>query len=333
MVLLMFAIMRQMNIIATINKNTAFFYWLQTVSKWDTSYAFEHPLFTYYYQVIQPTDNLILSQVRTIIQSDPNPYDILRKLYGGEFDDEKSRLIAHISTPLIDRFDSIWQDCHENLGIWRDVVNDFSYNDLYMQLQKIAVFLGLEKQAIKDNSIFLLPPRLKASSPAGHKISSSNFILLRPPYSFNDQKKEAVRIVILHEYAHGLIQQSKLFQEAGRLSYETLILPKKLVSPPGYTWRSVYNELLAYCIASRTIGGYLNPQLTGKPCPTIDDMRLSFERLLAKRRPTSNQIINWASLHMLPKLTDYIEEGKLIDAAIFEPAIKVVDELHIYMLS
>lgn len=67
MALLMFAIMRQMNIIATINKNTAFFYWLQTVSKWDTSYAFEHPLFTYYHQVIQPADNLILSQVRTII--------------------------------------------------------------------------------------------------------------------------------------------------------------------------------------------------------------------------------------------------------------------------
>ena len=100
------------------------------------------------------------------------------------------------------------------------------------------------------------------------------------------------------------------------------------MSPSGYTWRSVYNELLAYCIASRTIGGYLSPQLTGRSCPTIDDMRLSFERLLAKRRPTSNQIINWASLHMLPKLTDYIEEGKLIYAAIFEPAIKVVDELH-----
>ena len=328
MVLLMFAIMRQMNIIATINKNTAFFYWLQTVSKWDTSYAFEHPLFTYYHQVIQPADNLILSQVRTIIQSDPNPYDILRKLYGGEFDDEKSRLIAHISTPLVDRFDSIWQDCHENLDAWRDVINDFSYNDLYMQLQKIAVFLGLEKQAIKDNAIFLLPPRLKASNPAGHKISSSNFILLRPPYLFNDQKKEAVRIVILHEYAHGLIQQSKLFQEAGRSSYEKFILPKKLVSPPGYTWRSVYNELLAYCIASRTIGGgYLSPQLTGKPRSTVNDMRPSFDRLLAKRKPTSNQIINWASLHMLPKLTDYIEGGKLIDAAIFEPAIKVVDEL------
>ena len=53
-----------------------------------------------------------------------------------------------------------------------------------------------------------------------------------------------------------------------------------------------------------------------------------FKRLLAKRKPTSNQIINWASLHMLPKLTDYIEGGKLIDAAIFEPAIKVVGELH-----
>ena len=69
-------------------------------------------------------------------------------------------------------------------------------------------------------------------------------------------------------------------------------------------------------------------QLTGKSRPTTDDMRPSFERLLAKRKPTLNQIINWASLHMLPKLADYIEEGKLIDAAIFESAIKVVDEMH-----
>ena len=316
-----------MNIVATLNKNVAFFYWLQTVSKWDKSYAFEHPLFTYYRHVIQPADEPILSQVRDIIQSDSNPYDILRKLYSEKFDNKNLRLIAHISAPLMDRFDSIWQDCHENLVMWRNAINDFSYDDLYLQLQKIAVFLGLDRRAIQDSTLFLLPPRPEASGPAGHKISSSNFILLRPTYSFNDQKKEAVRIVILHEYAHGLIQQSKLFQEAGRLSYETLILPKKLVSPIGYTWRSVYNELLAYCIASRTIGGYLSPQLTGRPYPAVDDLRPSFDRLLAKRKPTSNQIINWASLHMLPKLTDYIEEGKLIDAAIFESAIKIIYEL------
>ena len=316
-----------MNIVATLNKNVAFFYWLQTVSKWDKSYVFEYPLFTYYRHVIQPADEPILLQVRAIIQSDSNPYDILRKLYSEKFDNKNLRLIAHISAPLMDRFDSIWQDCHENLVMWRNAINDFSYDDLYLQLQKIAVFLGLDRRAVQDSTVFLLPPRPEASGPAGHKISSSNFILLRPHYSFNDQKKEAVRIVILHEYAHGLIQQSKLFQEAGRLSYETLILPKKLVSPSGYTWRSVYNELLAHCIASRTIGGYLNPQLTGKPYPAVDEVRPSFERLLAERKPTSNQIINWASLHMLPKLTDYIEEGKLIDAAIFESAIKVVDEL------
>ena len=317
-----------MNIVATLNKNVAFFYWLQTVSKWDKSYAFEYPLFTYYRHVIQPADEPILSQVRAIIQSDSNPYDILRKLYSKKFDNENLRLIAYISAPLMDRFDSIWQDCHENLVMWRNAINDFSYDDLYPQLQKIAVFLGLDRQAVQDSTVFLLPPRPEASGPAGHKISSSNFILLRPTYLLNDEEKEAIKTVMLHEYAHGLIQQSKLFQEAGRLSYETLILPKKLVSPPGYTWRSVYNELLAYCIASRTIGGYLSPQLTGSPYPAVDELRPSFERLLAKRKPTSTQIINWASLHMLPKLTDYIEEEKLIDTAIFEPAIKVVDELH-----
>ena len=56
-------------------------------------------------------------------------------------------------------------------------------------------------------------------------------------------------------------------------------------------------------------------------------MRPSLERLLAKRKPTSNQIINWTSLHMLPKLTDYIEEGKTIDAVIFESAVLLIDEL------
>jgi len=56
-------------------------------------------------------------------------------------------------------------------------------------------------------------------------------------------------------------------------------------------------------------------------------MRPSFERLLAKRKPTSNKIINWTGLHMLPKLTDYIEEGKTIDAVIFEPAVFLINEL------
>lgn len=30
---------------------------------------------------------------------------------------------------------------------------------------------------------------------------------------------------------------------------------------------------------------------------------------------------------MLPKLTDYIEEGKTIDAVIFEPAVLLTNEL------
>ena len=68
-------------------------------------------------------------------------------------------------------------------------------------------------------------------------------------------------------------------------------------------------------------------QLTGKSRPTTDDMRPSFKRLLAKRKLTSNQIINCTSSHMLPKLTDYIEEGKTIDAVIFEPAVLLINEL------
>ena len=72
---------------------------------------------------------------------------------------------------------------------------------------------------------------------------------------------------------------------------------------------------------------YYQIQLTGKSRPTTDDMRPSLERLLAKRKPTSNQIINWTSLHMLPKLTDYIEEGKTIDAVIFESAVLLINEL------
>ena len=238
-------------------------------------------------------------------------------------------LITKTSVSLLIFLLLLWIDLivFGKIVMWRNAINDFSYDDLYLQLQKIAVFLGLDRRAVQNSTLFLLPPRPEASGPAGHKISSSNFILLRPTYLFNDQKKEAIKTVMLHEYAHGLIQQSKLFQEAGRLSYETFILPKKLVSPIGYTWRSVYNELLAYCIASRTIGGYLSPQLTGRSYPAVDELRPSFERLLAKRKPTSTQIINWASLHMLPKLTYYIEEEKLIDTAIFEPAIKVVDEL------
>lgn len=92
-----------MNIVATLNKNVAFFYWLQTVSKWDKSYAFEYPLFTYYRHVIQPADEPILSQVRAIIQSDSNPYDILRKLYS-------ENLITKTSVSLLIFLLLLWID-------------------------------------------------------------------------------------------------------------------------------------------------------------------------------------------------------------------------------
>lgn len=183
---------------------------------------------------------------------------------------------------------------------------------------------------MRDVKIFLLPPSLRPLGAAGHTIRNTDFILLRPPRDLGKATKQGTMVTIFHEYTHLLAHASQSFADSAKASYQTNIVPRKIRPPAGYNWRAVYNELFAYTVASRTIGGLLGLELLGDNHPSFDELEASFNKLRAKGRPSPNQYINWASLHMVPILRQYLQDKRLIDRELFDAVIGLTVDEEVY---
>ena len=137
-------------------------------------------------------------------------------------------------------------------------------------------------------------------------------------------------VTIFHEYTHLLAHASQPFANSAKASYQTNIAPRKIRPPTGYNWRAVSNELFAYTVASRTIGGLLGLELLGDTRPSFDKLEASFNKLRAKGHPSPNQYINWASLHMVPILRQYLQDKRLIDRELFDAVIGLTIDEEVY---
>ncbi|HRQ97905.1 MAG TPA: hypothetical protein PK265_01080, partial [Candidatus Saccharibacteria bacterium] len=110
-----------------------------------------------------------------------------------------------------------------------------------------------------------------------------------------------------------------LFKE----SYEKYIKPHDISAPDGYLWKMMYVEVLVYCFSSKTTGGYLRPIIYQKPRPTVEEMKGGFWKLVKGNKHSTNDIINWVSLNILPDIESYIAEGRKIDHQIVDKISKV----------
>lgn len=315
-----------MKLHAKLDDRAAFFYWLQVVAQWDKSYAHDRRLLDYYQRAVAVENDTALSTVREILLRQASPYGLLAQLYGGDARDDNAKEIAEASEPLRPQFEPLWSENKELLAQWQDYINQFSCQNIEGTLRKLAVFLGLPENSVRDVKIFLLPPSAQPLGAAGHAIRGTDFILLRPPRRLNKATKQGTMVTIFHEYAHQLAHDSQLFTDSAKASYQASIVPRDVKPPAGYNWRAIYNELFAYAVASRTVGGLLGPELLGDKHPFFGELEAAFNRLRAKSHPSPAQYINWASLHILPNLVAYAASERMIDAEFFEPGVRGLGE-------
>ena len=312
---------------AKLDDTVAFFYWLQVVAQWDKSYAHNEKLLDYYQQTITTENESVLNAIRAILHQQASPYGLLAQLYSGNAQNHDAQKIVKISEPLRSQFEFLWNENQALLAQWQHYINQFSCHNVEYTLRRLAIFLGLSEDNVRDVKIFLLLPSLRPLGAAGHTIRNTDFILLRPPRDLGKATKQGTMVTIFHEYTHLLAHASQSFADSAKASYQTNIAPRKIRPPTGYNWRAVYNELFAYTVASRTIGGLLGLELLGDTRPSFDELEASFNKLRAKGHPSPNQYINWASLHMVPILRQYLQDKRLIDRELFDAVIGLtVDE-------
>ena len=311
---------------AKLDDTVAFFYWLQVVAQWDKSYAHNEKLLDYYQQTITTENEPVLNAIRAILRQQTSPYGLLAQLYSGNAQSHDAQKIIKISEPLRSQFEFLWNENQALLAQWQHYIN----HNVEYTLRRLAIFLGLSEDNVRDVKIFLLPPSLRPLGAAGHTIRNTDFILLRPPRDLGKATKQGTMMTIFHEYTHLLAHASQSFADSAKASYQTNIVPRKIRPPAGYNWRAVYNELFAYTVASCTIGGLLGLELLGDTHPSFDELEASFNKLRAKGRPSPNQYINWASLHMVPILRQYLQDKRLIDRELFDAVIGLTVDEEVY---
>lgn len=301
-----------------LSKETAFFYWLQVVSGWDKTAAVDKVTYDYYHSFIADDITLVLSKIRQIINSHDNPRNFLRLLYSGDVsDNKKARELIEVSNDLRGYFDVLWSDCFPSLEAWRCALEKYDFDRFDDSINKITRFMESSFDYKYGQNVYLLP-NVPSKGVIGHKIKGSDFILLRPPLQYSDDKLNRVICVVIHKLLHEVEFLSNTTRAYMERSYKDYIQPARLSAPAGYTWKEMFVEALVYCFANNITGGYLRPEIFGKSRPSLGEFENKFSLFFKKQGMKTGYVIAWTALCALPYVEERINENLTINKDVFD---------------
>lgn len=311
-----------MAIVFSVDKQAAFYYWLQIVAGWDDSSAVDAKSLTYYtgqiHSMLSQEQRKALHNVKYILQHNSNPRQLLAELYAGNIRSHDAQTIAERALSCMPLFEAlVWRDTQKTMLRWRDLLQAYDFARTNELLMNIKAFLASTFDLHTTLTVYILP-NIPDMGVIGHRISGTNFILLRPYAECRRSAIANVVTVVLHEYIHAIESCSTHSRALMKQSYETYIAASHIRPPHGFTWRNMYIEALVYCFANNITGGYARTVVSGKPLPRIEEFQRGFHRLRSKGTATTNDVIAWAGLCITDMVAQYIDEGKVIDAEIVD---------------
>jgi hypothetical protein len=309
-----------MNITISTNKTTAFFYWLQTVSGWDETAATDDKTLAYYRSFI-PNDDAtaksILQNVKNLLQGCSDPRRLLGKVYAGNFSSGAAQKLKETSLSLQSYFDKLWLEQFDTLEQWRELLERYDFARFDGSFAKVAGFLESSFDLQAQQTIYLLP-NAPGKNTIGHRISSGDFILLRPPIDYDPDRLNGVICVVIHEMLHAVEFGSKTTRKLMKQAYETQLKPHSIPAPTGYTWKMMFFEAIVYCFANNITGGYLRPQIFGKAKPTMDEFEQKVNHFFEQNGLKTGHVLAWVGLCILPLVDELMNEGEAVNQKVFD---------------
>lgn len=311
-----------MAIVFSVDKQAAFYYWLQIVTRWDDSSAVDAKSLVYYtgqiHSMLSQEQRKALHDVKYILQHNANPRQLLAELYAGNIRSHDAQAIAERALSCMPLFEAfVWHDTQKTMLRWRDLLQAYDFARTNELLMNIKAFLASTFDLHTTLTVYILP-NIPDTGVIGHRISGTNFILLRPYIEYRRSAIANVVTVVLHEYIHAIESCSTHSRALMKRSYETCIAASHIRPPHGFTWKNMYIEALVYCFANNITGGYARTVVSGKPLLRVEEFQRGFRRLRAKGAATTNDVIAWAGLCITDIAAQYIDEGKVIDAEIVD---------------
>jgi hypothetical protein len=321
-----------MDVVFSVDKQAAFYYWLQIVARWDDSSAVDAKSAAYYtgqiHSVLSQEQRKALHNVKYILQHNANPRQLLAELYAGNVRSYDVQTIVEWALPCMPLFETfVWRDTQKTMLMWRDLLQAYDFARTNELLMNIKTFLASTFDLHTTLTVYILP-NIPDTGVIGHRISGTDFILLRPYIKYRQSAIANVVTVVLHEYIHAIESGSTHSRALMKQSYEICIAANHIRPPHGFTWKNMYIEALVYCFANNITGGYARTVVSGKPLPRIEEFQRGFHRLRAKGAATTNDVIAWASLCITDIAAQYIDEGKVIDVKIVNYIGRVYQDMY-----
>ena len=269
-----------------------------------------------------------LHDVKYILQHNANPRQLLAELYAGNIRSHDAQTIAERTLSCMPLFEAfVWRDTQKTMLRWRDLLQAYDFARTNELLMNIKTFLASTFDLHTTLTVYILP-NIPDTGVIGHRISGTDFILLRPYIKYRQSAIANVVTVVLHEYIHAIESGSTHSRALMKQSYEICIAANHIRPPHGFTWKNMYIEALVYCFANNITGGYARTVVSGKPLPRIEEFQRGFHRLRAKGAATTNDVIAWASLCITDIAAQYIDEGKVIDVKIVNYIGRVYQDMY-----
>ena len=116
-----------MDVVFSVDKQAAFYYWLQIVAGWDDSSAVDAKSLAYYtgqiHSVLSQEQRKALHDVKYILQHNANPRQLLAELYAGNIRSHDAQTIAERTLSCLPLFEAfVWRDAQKTMLRWRDLL-------------------------------------------------------------------------------------------------------------------------------------------------------------------------------------------------------------------
>lgn len=150
-----------------------------------------------------------LHDVKYILQHNPNLRQLLAELYAGNIRSHDARTIAERALSCMPLFEAfVWRDAQKTVLRWRDLLQVYDFARTNELLMNIKTFLASTFNLHATLTVYILP-NVPDAGVIGHRISGTDFILLRPYIEYRQSAIANVVTVVLHEYIHAIESCSK----------------------------------------------------------------------------------------------------------------------------
>lgn len=308
-----------------VNKETCFYYWVQSISEWNV-YAPELEAYEYYKSesgVFSPDQLQAIDKIRDILLTAKHPRLALARLYSDRIDSsETSIAIDSYSHILKPNFERLWPRIDSDLLQQQGYLTRIDFAWLGQTLKQIIEFLDSNFE-LKEQDVYLLQNSPGGMS-VGHQIEGTDFILLHPSMRGQTDNERTTIGTLLHELIHRVEFQSCITSDLTQKSYNRIVTASGKSAPAGVTWKMLYREIIVYCFINNITGGYLRTQVFNKPKPSIESMKEGYSIRRKSNTLKTSDLIAWIALNIQEDIEEYLKQGKVFDTRLADKISRLI---------